>query len=98
MLSSRSALSANRGVIRTADDRRRGAIIERLLCRGRAQLSTDILSSVGKALQPFAERGLVSITGRRLEILPEGLPYARTIASLFDAHRQPIARQFSSAV
>lgn len=98
MLSSRSALSANRGVIRTADDRRRGAIIERLLCRGRAQLSTDILSLVGKALQPFAERGLVSITGRRLEILPEGLPYARTIASLFDAHRQPIARQFSSAV
>ena len=98
MLKSRSALSANRGVIRTADDRRRGAIIERLLCRGRAQLSTDILSSVGKALQPFAERGLVSITGHRLEILPEGLPYARTIASLFDAHRQPIARQFSSAV
>ena len=57
-----------------------------------------LMSSVGKALQPFAERGLVSITGHRLEILPEGLPYASTVASLFDAHRQPIARQFSSAV
>jgi len=33
-----------------------------------------------------------------LTILPGGLPYARTIAALFDPYRQDSARRFSSAV
>ena len=53
---------------------------------------------VADGLDPFLARGLVEIVGGRLVIVPDGLPYARTIAALFDPYRQDAARRFSSAV
>ena len=47
---------------------------------------------------PFVERELASIDDDRVTISQIGLPYARTIAALFDPYRQQSARRFSSAV
>ena len=98
MLASQNHLTASRGVVRSADDRYRGAVIEQLLCRGRAQLGACLMREVRERLKPFIERGLASVDRQWLAILPEGLPYARSIAALFDAYRAPSMRQFSSAV
>ncbi|MBX7458244.1 oxygen-independent coproporphyrinogen III oxidase [Qipengyuania sp. 1NDH17] len=98
MLSSQDCLSANRGIQRSAEDRYRSAVIENLLCQGRARLGRRLMREAHEGLQPFLERGLASIDGQWLAIPPEGLPYARSIAALFDAYRQPAARKFSSAI
>ncbi len=98
MLSSQGRLAVNRGRLRTADDRYRGAVIEQLLCQGRAQLGACLMAEARARLQPFLDRGLALIDDQWLTVLPEGLPYARSIAALFDKYRAPSARQFSSAV
>lgn len=98
MIASQDQLAANRGIRRTADDRYRAAVIEQLLCQGRAQIGACLMREASEPLRPFLERGLASIDRQWLDILPEGLPYARTIAALFDRYRQSQGRVFSSAV
>ncbi|QYJ08486.1 oxygen-independent coproporphyrinogen III oxidase [Qipengyuania flava] len=98
MLASQGLSPVNRGIARTPDDRYRGAVIERLLCDGRARVGGKLLASVKPRLAPFLERGLASLDEEWLTVLPEGLPYARTIAALFDPYRTQSARRFSSAV
>jgi oxygen-independent coproporphyrinogen-3 oxidase len=49
-------------------------------------------------LLPFIDRELAELDHGTLRLLPEALPYARTIAALFDPYRQDSARRFSSAV
>ncbi len=98
MLISQDSLPASLGVERTLDDRRRGALIEALLCRGEARLDPDLLKDTRARLAPFLERRLARIDGSVLYVLPAGLPYSRTIAALFDPYRQDSARRFSSAV
>lgn len=98
MLLSQDRLTGSHGVLRSPQDQRRGAVIENLLCHGRAELGLDLLQEAIGALAPFRARGLIDIAGSTLEICPEGLPYARTIAALFDPYRQDSVRRFSSAV
>ena len=98
MLTSQNALTANRGIPRSADARYRGAVIEQLLCQGRAQLGACLMREAHASLDPFIERGLAAIDHQWLTILPDGLPYARSIAAIFDVHRTPDKRRFSSAV
>ncbi len=98
MLLSQDILPATGGVRRSADDRRRGAVIEALLCGGAAKVDSDLLAEVSGRLAPFLARDLAVLDGNRLSIQPGGLPYARTIAALFDPYRQDSARRFSSAV
>ncbi len=98
MIASQHQMMANRGIERSADDRERGAIIEQLLCHGRARVRQSLLSQVAERLLPFAARSLVSIDGDWLTVTPDGLPYARTIAALFDPYRAVAPRRFSSAV
>lgn len=86
------------GVVRTAADQQVGTIIENLLCRGEAEIDPVHALAVGVALEPFIARGLVEASERHVRIMPGGLPYARTIAALFDPYRQISARRFSSAV
>jgi oxygen-independent coproporphyrinogen-3 oxidase len=76
----------------------RGEIIEGLLCRNEADIPAAILAEVYPSLEPFTTRGLASITESRLGIAENGLPYARTIAALFDPYRSKSQRRFSSAV
>ena len=91
-------LTVTRGIARSADDRYRGAIIERLLCDGRSRVGARLLGEVAPLLAPFIERGLAHIDREWLTIEADGLPYARTIAALFDSYRSQSPRQFSSAV
>lgn len=98
MLLSQDRLTGAHGVLRSVDDQRRGAVIEQLLCQGRAEPGGDLLVPLAGALAPFHERGLIDLAGGTLAIRAEGLPYARTVAALFDPYRQDSARRFSSAV
>lgn len=98
MLLSQDRLPAAHGVRRSRDDQRRGAVIEALLCHGTASLDADLATKAAARLAPFIERGLAQLEGDSLTIAPEGLPYARTIAALFDPYRQDSVRRFSSAV
>ncbi|MBA4160841.1 MAG: oxygen-independent coproporphyrinogen III oxidase [Novosphingobium sp.] len=98
MLLSQDRLPAAHGVRRSRDDQRRGAVIEALLCHGTASLDADLATETAARLAPFVERGLARLEGDTLTIAPQGLPYARTIAALFDPYRQDSARRFSSAV
>ena len=98
MLVSAGHLPARRGITRSADDRRRGAIIERLLCQGRADLGADIAIAARQALAPAEAAGLVRFDGSHLALMEQGLPYARTIASAIDAYRDMSAGGFSHAV
>jgi oxygen-independent coproporphyrinogen-3 oxidase len=98
MLLSQDCLPANGGLLRSADDQRRGAVIEGLLCRGEAQLGADLANEVLVRLLPFIDRELAELDHGILRLMPDALPYARTIAALFDPYRQDSARRFSSAV
>jgi oxygen-independent coproporphyrinogen-3 oxidase len=97
MLALGGRLPAERGVARSREDRARGAIIEALLCRGEADAGA-FAEAVRAQLEPFRARGLLSWSGTRLSVAPGALPYARTIATAFDAWRRPDARRFSNAV
>jgi oxygen-independent coproporphyrinogen-3 oxidase len=78
-------LAGDRGVVRTPDDRARGAVIERLLCDGAVDVGEDY-APARAALAPYAKDGLVAVEGGRVRLLPDGRPYARLIAAAFDAH------------
>jgi len=98
MMLSQDRFTANRGIRRTADDQRRGAVVEALLCQGRARLDADLLAETAPLLRAFVDRGLAALDGDTCVILPDGLPYARTIAAQFDPYRKDSQRRFSSAV
>lgn len=98
MLASQGLLSASHGIRRSAVDQLRGTVIERLLCTGSATLSPCLLDGSRAALRPFIERGLVRLEGLDLSVTPDGLPYARVVASLFDSFRAVAQRRFSSAI
>jgi oxygen-independent coproporphyrinogen-3 oxidase len=98
MMLSQDRLPAVRGVRRSPDDRRRGAIIADLLCRGRAAPGEALAREAAPALEPFAARGLIRFEDGELVMAPGSLPYARAIAAVFDPWRRQSARRFSSAV
>jgi oxygen-independent coproporphyrinogen-3 oxidase len=99
MLLSQDRLPAAHGIMFGETDRRRGRVIEALLCQGEARIDADLLSEARPGLAPFIERKLANIDGDRLAItLPEGLAYSRAIAARFDPYRQDSLRRFSSAV
>lgn len=97
-LSGEGRLSANHGIVRKPQDRLRGGVIEALLCQGEAELSPCLLAEVQDRLAPFTTTGLARLDGKRLAILPDGLPYARVIAAMFDSYRAANQRSFSSAI
>lgn len=98
MLLSQERMPVVVGVNRSAADRARGRLIEALLCQGEARIGKERAHVLHSALTPFIDRGLATLSGDHLTILPDGLPYARTIAALFDPYRQDSLRRFSSAV
>ena len=86
------------GILRSPEDQLRGRIISALLCQGRADAGGDVVASVAPGLAPFIARGLVEAEAGVITILPAGLPYARSIAALFDPYRANAGARFSSAV
>ena len=98
MLLSQDRLPAALGILRSPTDQATARLIEQLLCHGEGEVGLEQRQVCNGALQPFLARELAEIDGARLRILPAGLPYARTIAALFDPYRQDSAKRFSSAV
>jgi oxygen-independent coproporphyrinogen-3 oxidase len=98
MLLSQGRLPIALGKGRSADDRRRGAVIEELLCRGRAKVCRPMLDEAWQRLAPYAEAELCGIEGEFLVIADHALAYARSIAAAFDRYRQHSPRRFSSAI
>ncbi|MGZ5826255.1 MAG: coproporphyrinogen III oxidase, partial [Croceibacterium sp.] len=98
MLLSQDRVPVALGKVRSADDRRRGAVIEELLCRGRARVCRPMLDDAMDRLSPYLETGLCGIEGEYLVIADHALAYARSIAASFDPYRQHSPRRFSSAV
>ena len=98
MMSSQGLLTASVGIERSAADQMHARLIEDVLCKGHAQLSPCLLARYARPLRPFIDRGLVSLKELELSILPEGLPYARVVASLFDEYRGETQKRFSSAI
>lgn len=97
-LSHEGRLTARHGIALTGEDSLRGRMIEALLCQGEASLPPCLLADMRSRLAPFIAAGLVTLVGDRLTILPDGLPYARVVASLLDSYRAGTVRQFSTAI
>ncbi len=89
-----------KGYAFTPEDKRRAAVIERLMC----DLAIDLDEVPGDysaeiaALQPLAENGVVAIEGRRLAITEQGRPFLRLVAAAFDAYLPANAARHSAAV
>jgi len=98
MIATDGKLTANVGIQRDANDRLRAGVIEDLLCRGKVELSPCLLSQARAHLTQFIERGLATLEAGKLAITPDGLPYARVIAAIFDSYRQKSPNRFSSAI
>ena len=98
MLLGRGRPATTTGVVRSAEDRLRGILIEELLCRGTADIGPISDVALLEALAPFLDHGLVGLEGSQLIITAEDLPYARAVCALLDGHRSQSARRFSSAV
>lgn len=92
-------LTGERGIRRNAEDRWRGRVIEDLLC-GRPAIVTAAFGEPGlrDKLSPFLEQGLATLDGGVLMLTPEGRPYGRVIAALFDRYRVGEGPRFSTAV
>ena len=100
-------LAATRGVVRTAEDRLRGAIIERLLCDGEVDLAavcgahrlplTSLLDAL-TALAPLEARGVARWCGGRLYLDDADRGYRRLVAAAFDARRRRAGAPASLAV
>lgn len=98
MLLSQDRFATTLGKKRSVDDRRRGSIIEELLCRGKAKVDQATADAAAERLRPYLEPGLAAFVNGYLEIAPRAMPYARSIAAAFDPYRQQSARRFSSAI
>lgn len=99
-------LAGTRGVRRTAEDMMRASIIENILCHGFADVQKitgyrDVwknMSWEADALVAFIERDLVVCDANTVRLKAAALPYARSIASVFDAYRHHGGAAFSKAV
>lgn len=88
-------LPTERGILLTAEDRRRRTLIMRLMCERRldyaalsAQLGVDVASAYRSEIESLADLeadGLLRRSDRGVEILPRGVPLLRVAAMRFDA-------------
>ncbi|MCC2979509.1 oxygen-independent coproporphyrinogen III oxidase [Sphingomonas sp. IC4-52] len=100
-------LSGVRGCRRSADDRLRAEIIERILCHGAVDLeevamrrgaSTAQLSGALPIIDGLAGAGVLERSEWRIRITSIGRPYARLAAAAFDQRSRAQARPTSKAV
>ena len=96
-----------RGVALSADDRLRGAVIERLMCDLRVDLSAlcedhgrevTALADCIERLGPLAVDGLVVVDGNRVVMTEVGRPLVRLAAAAFDAYLEQGEKMHSRAV
>jgi oxygen-independent coproporphyrinogen-3 oxidase len=102
-----AGLAGVRGVIRSADDRLRGAIIERLLCDGTVDVielarahraCVGPLATAVAGLGDLVDQGVVCVEGWCVTVPEQGRAYARLAAAVFDAYRSAGVERFSRAI
>ncbi|MDR3505413.1 MAG: oxygen-independent coproporphyrinogen III oxidase [Acidocella sp.] len=98
-----------KGVALTQDDRLRRAVIERVMCDLEVDLVAQAqafdedpqpLLTAAEGLAPFVADGLVDWDGRCIRVRPEGRPFVRNIAALFDSYlvRNDAVKRHAQAV
>jgi oxygen-independent coproporphyrinogen-3 oxidase len=92
-----------RGIALGADDRRRRAIIERLMCDRRVDLAT--IDDTGEPFAPPLDRlaamaadGIVAVEGSVVAVTERGRPFLRAVCAVFDRYLAPEAGRYSRAV
>jgi len=76
-----------RGRAVTVEDRRRGAVIERLMCDFAVTLPAGLLTTEALArLAPLRRAGLATLEGERLAATAAGRRFVRQVAACFDAY------------
>jgi oxygen-independent coproporphyrinogen III oxidase len=103
----RGRLATMRGYALTAEDRFRGAIIERLMCDLSVDLSElaqrhdrtacDLLPDLVR-LCSYERDGLVQRDDRFVSVTERGRPFLRSIASVFDHHLEPKDERHASGI
>ncbi len=95
-------LSIARGHARGDDDRRRAALIERVMCDFAADLSAfggqEAFSAELRGLAPLIADGVVAISGNQLTIPESMRPFCRIVAHAFDTYGAEGAARYSRAV
>lgn len=100
-------LPVAKGLALSADDRLRAAVIERVMCEGRADLAAlaerhgaaaDWWAEARPELEALAEDGLVTLAGGRIALTEAGRPLARVLAAAFDAYLPRTQARHSVAV
>lgn len=84
-LQRKTSLPTWRGVTRTDDDKRRAAVIERLMCGLGVELDEGFARERA-ALAPMIADGLVTLTDGRLEVTDKGRAFVRNAAAVFDRY------------
>jgi oxygen-independent coproporphyrinogen III oxidase len=81
-------LPTERGILRTADDERRRALITDLMCNFSVDLGDDAVRWAQEvdSLRPLVREGLCVIDGRHVAVTPLGRPFVRNLAMKFDAY------------
>jgi oxygen-independent coproporphyrinogen-3 oxidase len=93
--------ATGKGIELSEDDRRRGTIIERLMCDFAAdadELAEDAFAAALDALAPLAAEGIVRIDGRHVAVTHSGRPFVRLAAAAFDAYLAKGTARHSRAV
>ena len=105
-------LPTTRGLVRSAEDELRRAVVQALMCRmhvdldelaaafGRADLSDHFARELAE-LAAFEREGLCRIEPSRIVVLPKARLFLRHLAMVFDEYRrreQPSGRRFSQTV
>ncbi|HET6184631.1 MAG TPA: oxygen-independent coproporphyrinogen III oxidase [Acetobacteraceae bacterium] len=93
-------LPVARGIALTDEDRRRGAVIEALMCSLKADLAAapDLLEEAAAPLAQMERDGIVSRAGTTLAVTAEGRPLVRNVAALFDAYLRPGEQRHAKAI
>ncbi len=99
--------ATTRGFVLDDDHRLRAAVIERLMCDLTVDLervtasfdhSADIFSPEIATLTPFADNGIIVISGYVITVVPEARAALRLICSVFDRYMQAENMRHSVAI
>lgn len=95
-------LPISRGHAETAEDLRRGAVIQSIMCNHQVDLGPwggwDTFPDASAELSTLAEAGLVMIESGGLRIPDAARPFSRLVAAAFDAYAQPSQPAHSRAI
>jgi oxygen-independent coproporphyrinogen-3 oxidase len=94
----RGEMPVARGARLSAEDKRIGGLIERLLCDFEAVVPPDLLARSRDRLGALLAARVIELNGSRLTVTAKGQPYVRNVAACFDPEFAPQPRRHSLAI